>query len=147
MRGCKKRSSRTSNKRPEDPKSIKKRQCEITITGANAADYDYSQNKDESKWRSLLKTIRDNQKETGSRRKTFQFYQRIEHIVTKHNSRHSKSLSKLGNVMQEMRELLRKCDSLFKCRSPQLHPVIIFWSGINSVLCSQSHCSTSQHHA
>ena len=34
--------------------------------------------------------------------------------------------------MQEMRELLCKCDSLFKCRSPQLHPVIIFWSGINS---------------
>ena len=35
--------------------------------------------------------------------------------------------------MQEMRELarLRKCDSLFKCRPPQLHPVIIFWSGSN----------------
>ena len=26
---------------------------------------------------------------------------------------------------------IRKCDSLFECRSPQIHPVIIFWSGNN----------------
>ena len=27
---------------------------------------------------------------------------------------------------------IRKCDSLSECRSPQIYPVIIFWSGSNS---------------
>ena len=70
----------------EDPKTRKKTNGTKSQGWLHAANYNYSQNKVESKWRSLLKshkTIRDNQKTTGSRQKTFQFYSRIESIVAK----------------------------------------------------------------
>ncbi len=70
----------------EDPKSRKKDIWYKISRRLHAANYDYSQNKVESKWRSLLKShkdIRDNRKKTGSRRKSFQFYKRIESIVAK----------------------------------------------------------------
>ena len=70
----------------EDPKTRKKDIWYKIARRLHAANYDYSQNKVESKWRSLLKShkdIRDNRKKTGSRRKIFQFYKRIEPIVAK----------------------------------------------------------------
>jgi hypothetical protein len=70
----------------DDPKS-KKKDIWAKITSDMAeANYHISQSKIESKWRSLMrshKQIRDNKSSTGSKRKTFQYYDAIEEIMSK----------------------------------------------------------------
>ena len=48
--------------------------------------HDYSQNKVESKWRTLVKAhkeIVDSKKKTGERRKTFRYFDELEEILSR----------------------------------------------------------------
>ena len=70
----------------EDPRKKKKDIWKVITEKMNSKGHMYSQNKVESKWRSLLKShkdVRDNKKRTGAKRKSFRFYQEIEEIIAK----------------------------------------------------------------
>ena len=52
----------------------------------NDAGYEFTQLKVENKWRSLVqshKDIKDSKKKTGEKRKTFQYHERLENILSK----------------------------------------------------------------
>ena len=67
--------------------SSKKKNVWATITrDMNKAGYNYTQNQIENKWKTLLrshKAIVDNRKQTGGKRKTFQYFEEIQNIVGK----------------------------------------------------------------
>lgn len=70
----------------EDPKQRKKDIWKIITDKMTENGYNFTQNKVESKWRSLLqshKDIRVNNASSGKKRKTFQYYEEIEEIVAK----------------------------------------------------------------
>lgn len=70
----------------EDPKKKKKDVWKIITERMALKGYDYSQNKVESKWRTLVKAhkdIVDNKKKTGEGRKTFKYYDQLSELMSR----------------------------------------------------------------
>uniref|UniRef100_A0A8W8MM63 Myb/SANT-like DNA-binding domain-containing protein n=1 Tax=Magallana gigas TaxID=29159 RepID=A0A8W8MM63_MAGGI len=70
----------------EDPRKKKKDTWKKITAALNEAGYKYVQNKVEGKWRSLLASHKDlslNKKKTGQKRKTFQYFEKIDNIISK----------------------------------------------------------------
>ncbi|XP_022311336.1 uncharacterized protein LOC144619854 isoform X2 [Crassostrea virginica] len=70
----------------EDPRHKKKDIWKRITQGLQNAGFDFTQVKVEGKWRSLIashKMLRDNKTKTGQKRKTFQYFERIDAILAK----------------------------------------------------------------
>ncbi|XP_062602854.1 uncharacterized protein LOC134264582 [Saccostrea cucullata] len=83
----------------EDPRRKKKDIWKLITEGLNNAGFKFSQTKVEGKWRSLIashKTLRDNKTKTGQKRKTFQYFERIDAILSKRHDVNPSFLSGSG---------------------------------------------------
>ncbi|KAJ8310007.1 hypothetical protein KUTeg_011872 [Tegillarca granosa] len=83
----------------EDPRQRKKDTWKIITQKIQEKGYFFSQNKVESKWRSLIlshKEVRKNNTQSGKRRKTFQFFQEIEEILCKRHDIYPTQLAGTG---------------------------------------------------
>ena len=70
----------------EDTRTRKKDIWEKITKAINSKGYIFSQSQVENKWRNLQyshKNIVDGEKKTGAKRKTFQYFQEMEEILTK----------------------------------------------------------------
>ncbi|XP_062567659.1 uncharacterized protein LOC134229893 isoform X1 [Saccostrea cucullata] len=70
----------------ENPRNKKKDIWKKITAELNEAGYKYVQSKVEGKWRSLLASHKDlslNKKRTGQKRKTFQYFEKIDNIIAK----------------------------------------------------------------
>ena len=70
----------------EDPRKKKKDLWKLITVKMTEAGYRYSQSKIENKWRSLMalhKDLRLNKRKTGQKRRTFQYFEKMENILSK----------------------------------------------------------------
>lgn len=89
----------------EDPRKKKKDTWKKITAALNEAGYKYVQNKVEGKWRSLLASHKDlslNKKKTGQKRKTFQYFEKIDNIISKRHDINPPFTS--GSSLQNQKE-------------------------------------------
>ena len=70
----------------ENPRQKKREVWKLIQEKMNKSGHLFSQNKIECKWRNLMKShkeVKDNKSKSGGRRKTFQYYEEIDDIVSK----------------------------------------------------------------
>uniref|UniRef100_A0A8W8MTI2 Myb/SANT-like DNA-binding domain-containing protein n=1 Tax=Magallana gigas TaxID=29159 RepID=A0A8W8MTI2_MAGGI len=89
----------------EDPRKKKKDTRKKITAALNEAGYKYVQNKVEGKWRGLLALHKDlslNKKKTGQKRKTFQYFEKIDNILSKRHNINPPFTS--GSSLQNQKE-------------------------------------------
>lgn len=89
----------------KDPREKKKDTWRKITAALNEAGYKYVQNKVEGKWRSLLASHKDlslNKKKTGQKRKTFQYFEKIDNIISKRHDINPPFTS--GSSLQNQKE-------------------------------------------